>query len=106
MKLFVQTYGCQMNQLDSDRIVHLMKQMDYELTERAEEADLLILNTCSVRDKAEQKVYSALGRWRTFKETTKVGAVLLEDDRWLRRSTGGRDTAAPDPSSRFRFWHP
>lgn len=74
MKLFVQTYGCQMNQLDSDRIVHLMKQMDYEVTERVEEADLIILNTCSVRDKAEQKVYSALGRWRPFKE--KRGTLL------------------------------
>ena len=74
MKLFVQTYGCQMNQLDSDRIIHLMKQMDYELTERADEADLIILNTCSVRDKAEQKVYSALGRWRPLKE--KHGTLL------------------------------
>jgi tRNA-2-methylthio-N6-dimethylallyladenosine synthase len=74
MKLFVQTYGCQMNQLDSNRIVHLMKQMHYEATERVEEADLIILNTCSVRDKAEQKVYSALGRWRPLKENR--GALL------------------------------
>jgi len=74
MKLFVQTYGCQMNQLDSNRIVHLMKRMHYESTERVEEADLIILNTCSVRDKAEQKVYSALGRWRPHKENR--GALL------------------------------
>lgn len=74
MKLYVQTYGCQMNQLDSARIVQLMKSEDYEPTHRAEDADLIILNTCSVRDKAEQKVYSALGRWRRLKE--EKGVVL------------------------------
>lgn len=74
MKLYVQTWGCQMNQLDSARIVQLMKSADYEPTDRAEEADLIILNTCSVRDKAEQKVYSALGRWRKLKEEN--GTVL------------------------------
>jgi tRNA-2-methylthio-N6-dimethylallyladenosine synthase len=74
MKLYVQTYGCQMNQLDSARIVQLMKAADYEPTERADDADLIILNTCSVRDKAEQKVYSALGRWRKLKE--EKGVIL------------------------------
>ena len=62
MKLYVQTYGCQMNQLDSARIVQLMKSADYEPTDSVDDADLIILNTCSVRDKAEQKVYSALGQ--------------------------------------------
>ena len=74
MKLYVQTWGCQMNQLDSARIVQLMKAADYEPTERADDADLIILNTCSVRDKAEQKVYSALGRWRKLKE--EKGVIL------------------------------
>ncbi len=74
MKLYVQTYGCQMNQLDSARIVQFMKSADYEPTDRVEEADLIILNTCSVRDKAEQKVYSALGRWRPLKE--EKGVIL------------------------------
>jgi len=74
MKLYVQTWGCQMNQLDSARIVQLMRSADYEPTDLVEEADLIILNTCSVRDKAEQKVYSALGRWRRLKEEN--GAVL------------------------------
>ena len=49
MKLYVKTYGCQMNQLDSARIVQLMKSADYEPTDRADDADLIILNTCSVR---------------------------------------------------------
>ncbi|MGH7829480.1 MAG: radical SAM protein, partial [Candidatus Binatia bacterium] len=68
MKLYIQTYGCQMNEKDSARIVQLMRQMDYAPTDKAEEADLILLNTCSVRDKAEQKVYSALGRWREMKQ--------------------------------------
>ena len=67
-RLYIQTYGCQMNQHDSGRIVQMMRQMDYTPTDSAEEADLILLNTCSVRDKAEQKVYSALGRWRELKE--------------------------------------
>jgi tRNA-2-methylthio-N6-dimethylallyladenosine synthase len=67
-RLFIQTYGCQMNQYDSERIARLMEREGYAPTELAEEADLILLNTCSVRDKAEQKVYSALGRWREFKE--------------------------------------
>ena len=74
MKLYVQTWGCQMNQLDSARIVQLMKSADYEPTDRVDDADLIILNTCSVRDKAEQKVYSALGRWRPLKE--EKGVIL------------------------------
>jgi tRNA-2-methylthio-N6-dimethylallyladenosine synthase len=67
-KLYLQTYGCQMNQYDSERIARLMGGMDYESTDRIEIADLVILNTCSVRDRAEQKVYSALGRWKELKE--------------------------------------
>jgi tRNA-2-methylthio-N6-dimethylallyladenosine synthase len=67
-KIYLQTYGCQMNQYDSERIAQLMGRMDYESTDQIEGADLLILNTCSVRDRAEQKVYSALGRWKELKE--------------------------------------
>jgi tRNA-2-methylthio-N6-dimethylallyladenosine synthase len=67
-KLYLQTYGCQMNQYDSERIAQIMGRMDYASTDRIETADLVILNTCSVRDRAEQKVYSALGRWKELKE--------------------------------------
>jgi tRNA-2-methylthio-N6-dimethylallyladenosine synthase len=67
-KLYIQTYGCQMNQYDSERIARVMGRMNYTLTDRIESADLILLNTCSVRDKAEQKMYSALGRWRELKQ--------------------------------------
>ena len=68
MKIYTKTYGCQMNEYDSARILQVMKQQGYTPTMQPEEADLIILNTCSVRDKAEQKVYSALGRWRDLKK--------------------------------------
>jgi tRNA-2-methylthio-N6-dimethylallyladenosine synthase len=67
-KLYIQTYGCQMNQYDSERIARVLGRFDYIPTDRIENADLILLNTCSVRDKAEQKVYSALGTWKEFKE--------------------------------------
>ena len=67
-KLYLQTYGCQMNQYDSERITRVMERANYERTDCLEIADLVLLNTCSVRDKAEQKVYSALGRWKELKE--------------------------------------
>jgi tRNA-2-methylthio-N6-dimethylallyladenosine synthase len=67
-KLYIQTYGCQMNQYDSDRIAQVMARRGYDQTDRIDTADLIVLNTCSVRDKAEQKVYSALGGWKEFKQ--------------------------------------
>ena len=61
-KVFVETWGCQMNELDSRRFVGLMSREGYLEVPTADEADLVLLNTCSVRDKAEQKVYDYLGR--------------------------------------------
>jgi len=57
-----------MNQYDSERVAQVLGRMDYERTEQIDTADLILLNTCSVRDKAEQKVYSALGRWKELKD--------------------------------------
>jgi tRNA-2-methylthio-N6-dimethylallyladenosine synthase len=67
-KLYIQTYGCQMNQYDSQRITRVLGRLDYFPTDEIEGADLILLNTCSVREKAEQKVYSALGGWKEFKK--------------------------------------
>ena len=84
-RLYIQTYGCYMNQVDSDRIMRVLGRMDYAPTDSVEEADLILLNTCSVRDKAEQKVYSALGRWRELKEKKKdliigVGGCVAQQE--------------------------
>jgi tRNA-2-methylthio-N6-dimethylallyladenosine synthase len=91
-KLYIQTYGCQMNQYDSERIAQVMGRANYTLTDEPANADLILLNTCSVRDKAEQKVYSALGSWREIKRQKSsviigVGGCVAqqEGDRLLKR---------------------
>ncbi|EGV19477.1 tRNA (N6-isopentenyl adenosine(37)-C2)-methylthiotransferase MiaB [Thiocapsa marina] len=67
-KLFIQTHGCQMNEYDSARMADVLQaSAGLERTERAEDADVLLLNTCSIREKAQEKVFSQLGRWRALK---------------------------------------
>ena len=66
-KLKVVTFGCQANELDSARIVGLLARDGYSLTDDEREADLIILNGCSIRDKAEQKLYSRLGTLQSLK---------------------------------------
>jgi len=61
-RVFIKTWGCQMNEHDAERMAGLVAPMGYVLTADPENADLILLNTCSIRDKAEQKVYSDLGR--------------------------------------------
>ncbi len=66
-RFFIHTFGCQMNEVDSSRIAEQLGRQGWTRTEVVEEADLILLNTCAVRDKAEQKVMSALGRYRAVK---------------------------------------
>ncbi|GJP29126.1 hypothetical protein CLOM_g11313 [Closterium sp. NIES-68] len=63
-KFHVHTFGCQMNMADSERMAGVLEAMGYEATDDPDEASVLVYNTCSIRDKSEQKVYSALGRQR------------------------------------------
>jgi len=65
--LYIQTFGCQMNVHDSEQIVSLLKASGCQKTENEKLADLIMLNTCSIREKAAQKVYSQLGRFRYLK---------------------------------------
>jgi tRNA-2-methylthio-N6-dimethylallyladenosine synthase len=68
-KIFVKTFGCQMNEYDSEKIVDLMRDHEgYEQTNVPDDADLILFNTCSVREKAQEKVFSDLGRVRRLKE--------------------------------------
>jgi tRNA-2-methylthio-N6-dimethylallyladenosine synthase len=68
-KLYIQTYGCQMNEYDSARMADVLRESrGLERVSRPEEADVLLLNTCSIREKAQEKVFSQLGRWRPWKE--------------------------------------
>ena len=68
-KLLIKTWGCQMNEYDSSKMADLLNAANgYELTEIPEEADVLLLNTCSIREKAQEKVFHQLGRWKTLKD--------------------------------------
>ncbi|MHB8908766.1 MAG: tRNA (N6-isopentenyl adenosine(37)-C2)-methylthiotransferase MiaB [Syntrophales bacterium] len=67
-KLYIHTFGCQMNVQDSEKMAALLSSSGYETTEEPESADLIIVNTCSIREKAAQKIYSQLGRYRAVKE--------------------------------------
>ncbi len=67
-KLFIKTFGCQMNVYDSERMAETLGAKGYVTTDRAEDADLVLLNTCHIREKAAEKVYSDLGRLKPLKE--------------------------------------
>jgi tRNA-2-methylthio-N6-dimethylallyladenosine synthase len=69
---YIETWGCQMNDLDSQRFAGALKLRGYSRAESETEADLILLNTCSIRDKSEQKVYSHLGRLRELKQERDV----------------------------------
>jgi tRNA-2-methylthio-N6-dimethylallyladenosine synthase len=93
-KLFVKTYGCQMNVYDSERMAEAMGAAGYVTTEVAEEADMVLLNTCHIREKASEKLYSDLGRLRALKLAKpglKVGVAgcvaQAEGEEILRRSS-------------------
>jgi len=66
--LHIKTYGCQMNVYDSERMADILIPLGYTLTENVDDADMVILNTCHIREKAEQKVFSDLGRLRDKRE--------------------------------------
>lgn len=67
-RFFIKTYGCQMNVYDSEKMVHLLEKDDYQLASDMKEADVILLNTCSIREKPEHKIYSILGRLKALKD--------------------------------------
>ena len=92
-KLFVKTYGCQMNVYDSERMVEALAASGYVTTDQVEDADMVLLNTCHIREKASEKLYSDLGRLRGLKAARpglKVGVAgcvaQAEGEEILRRS--------------------
>ncbi len=75
-KLYIKTFGCQMNEYDSAKMADVLRASHgLEPTDRPEDADVLILNTCSIREKAQEKVFSELGRWRPWK-ASRPGLVI------------------------------
>ncbi len=78
-KLFIKTYGCQMNVYDSARMADVLAPLGYTSSETPDDADMVILNTCHIREKASEKVYSELGRLRRLKEsrTASGGGMVI-----------------------------
>lgn len=76
-KIFVKSYGCQMNVYDSDRIKNLFEPQGYKETLSVEDADIVVLNTCHIRDKAVEKVYSDIGRIKKIRSKAKAGNFKL-----------------------------
>ncbi len=76
-KLFIETYGCQMNVADSEVIGSILKVAEYEVTDNIADANLILLNTCSIRDNAEQKIYSRLDQLNAMRrgKDTLIGVV-------------------------------
>ncbi|GAA0641241.1 tRNA (N6-isopentenyl adenosine(37)-C2)-methylthiotransferase MiaB [Brevundimonas lenta] len=75
-RLFIKTYGCQMNVYDSERMADVLRPLGYAPTDTPEDADFVILNTCHIREKAAEKVYSELGKMRVLKEA-RGGAMTI-----------------------------
>jgi len=102
-KLFVETYGCQMNVGDTEIVVSILQKEGYRWTERIEEADVILINTCSVRDNAEQRIWGRLAemrRYRKAKPSLRVGIIGCMAERLKEKLTEGRDAvdivAGPD----------
>src|SRR5207302_7810287 len=90
-KLYIETVGCQMNVLDSELVVGSLRRQGYTLTHEAADADVILFNTCSVRQHAEDKIYSALGRLRSHKQRHPnkilgvLGCMAQKDQELIRR---------------------
>ena len=88
-KLYIETVGCQMNVLDSELVVASLRKHDYELTNNSDDADTILFNTCSVRQHAEDKIYSALGRLKNAKKSQPhkiigvLGCMAQKDQRLI-----------------------
>ena len=76
-KIFIKTFGCQMNEYDSNRIFDSIKKIGYEKTEKYEEANCYLLNTCHIRDKAKEKVYHEIGRVKKIFRSKKKPLVII-----------------------------
>ena len=76
-KIFIKTFGCQMNEYDSNRIIDTVKEIGFKKTEKLEQADCFILNTCHIRDKAKEKVYHEIGRVRQMFKSKNKPLVIV-----------------------------
>ena len=102
-KLFIETYGCQMNSGDSEIVVSIMQEHGYRYTEDINQADIILINTCSIRDNAEQRIWGRLSAMRQLKKrkpTLIVGIIGCMAERLkeqlIEKGTGVDIVAGPD----------
>lgn len=102
-RLFVETYGCQMNVADSEIVVSIMQDAGYIYTEKIEDADVILINTCSIRDNAEQRIWGRLSdmrRYRRRKRRLVIGIIGCMAERLKEKLVEGRErvdvVAGPD----------
>jgi len=95
-KYLIETFGCQMNVHDSERMAGLLEQAGYEATDEERDADVIVINTCSVREHAEEKLYTRLGELRVLEQETGrrplvavAGCVAQQEGETLLRKTNG-----------------
>ena len=81
--VFIKTYGCQMNVYDSERMRDVLRPLGYAPVDSAEQADLVVLNTCHIREKATEKVYSELGQLKLLKQVATLRCKLQQCDHLL-----------------------
>ena len=116
-KLHIRTFGCQMNEYDSNKMSDVLKHSHgLDLTDDAKEADVLLLNTCSIREKAEEKLFHQLGRWKKFKDknpnlvigvggcvASQEGELILKRALLRINSPSCEATQPPTPITKFGF---
>ena len=102
---YLETMGCQMNVVDSEQIALLLGELGYTPRERPEDADLIVLNTCAIREKAERKVLGHLWQFKPLREANPrlliaVGGCVAQQEEEVRKAAQG------DSPSGYRLWHP
>jgi tRNA-2-methylthio-N6-dimethylallyladenosine synthase len=108
-KLFIKTYGCQMNVYDSDRMADALAPHGYEPTQTMDDADLVVLNTCHIREKASEKVFSELGRLAELRSEGRnfmvgvAGCVAQAEGEEIARRAKGRVDLVFGPQSYHRL---
>ena len=107
-KLYIETYGCQMNVADSEVVASVMQMAGYETTDRLEEADAVFLNTCSVRDNAEQKIYHRLTALSNIKKQriTRIKRISQEADQTTPTEDCSMKTQSPTQEGKERNLNP
>ena len=76
MRFFIETYGCQMNANDSEIVASLLESTGFQLVPSSEEADIILINTCAIRDNAEQRIYGRIAQYKKLRRTTRKGLVI------------------------------